>query len=212
LCIAILGEFIMRKWFVAALLVLSLVGASATISYPAYALDTSGLTQEQINKLQAEALELKAATLKQNPASSTASVLPSVEEINKYADLGTNIGVGLANAAKQMGVAANDFAGTTIGKIAFFIIGYKLIGSSLVHLSFGLIWFIVGIPLWMHYFKKICLTKKVVEKFNEAGKRVSRETTGYDLSDSDAAGYRIVMFIFLAILVIVGLITIFSGI
>jgi hypothetical protein len=204
----------MRKWITAALLALSLVGASATISYPAYAydsVDTSGLTSDQVNTLKAQALELKAQALKQIRASGS-TVLPSAEEINKYAELDTNIGVGLANAAKQMGVAANEFAGTTIGKIAFFIIGYKLIGSSLVHLSFGFLWFLVGIPLWMHYFKRICLYEKIVDKFDEKGKRVSREITGFSLNDGDAAGYRIVMFIFLAIVVIVGLITIFSGV
>lgn len=94
---------------------------------PAYANvpDVSNLTSEQVIQLKAQ---LDAKDQIENSKS-----LPS--QLNEWASLGKNIGQGLVGAAKEMGVAANDFANTTLGQTVIVMLVWKFFGKSVILFS-----------------------------------------------------------------------------
>lgn len=85
-------------------------------------IDVSNLSKEDIIKLQAQ---IDAQERIDNTKS-----LPS--QLNEWAQLGQNIGQGLVGAAKEMGVATNDFAQTAIGKTVIVMLIWKFFGKSVI--------------------------------------------------------------------------------
>lgn len=105
-------------------------------------IDTSNLTQAQIQELQAKASEMS--------GSKAAQVSKEVRtELGAWGQMGTDLGVGLGraivSAAKEVGVAANEFAGTPLGKVATVVVVYKLIGQDILSILVGLPLLIVGV-------------------------------------------------------------------
>jgi hypothetical protein len=107
------------------------------------------LTTEQQAAIVAEIAKKKAANAK--------AVVPDVaalkdpEQLTKWVSVGTAIGTGLAETAKQLGVAADEFAKSTIGTIAVILIVWTIIGADLVQLMVGSAWLCFWIPfcVWM---------------------------------------------------------------
>lgn len=76
------------------------------------------------------------------------------EEAEAWTDLGAKIGSAMIGAAKQIGVAANDFSTTDLGKIVTFIVVYKLIGESLIGVIVGSVIILVGIGIGLYMILK----------------------------------------------------------
>jgi hypothetical protein len=76
------------------------------------------------------------------------------EDIEKWANLGSKIGVGLASTAKELGVAATEFATTTTGRIVTFVILWQFLGNAIVHIITGLTMWFFGIPLIWYVMSK----------------------------------------------------------
>lgn len=91
---------------------------------------------------QAQIVQMVAAKAKTAAESST--TVPSAEKVNQWVDVGKNIGSGLAGAAKEVGVAVNDFATTPVGILTTMLIVWHMIGSTLIHLFGGIAFWIVG--------------------------------------------------------------------
>ena len=68
-------------------------------------------------------------------------VVPSEDKVEKWVKIGSNIGQGLAGAAKEVGVAVNDFSKTTVGQLTMALIVWHMVGGTLIHV-FGavMIW------------------------------------------------------------------------
>ncbi len=60
------------------------------------------------------------------------------EEVEAWGLLGAGAGKALVAAAKELGMAGNEFAHTGLGKIVIAIIAVKLVGKSFVGISFGI--------------------------------------------------------------------------
>jgi hypothetical protein len=58
-------------------------------------------------------------------------------EASEWAEIGSNIGSAMVSAAKELGVAANEFSQTGIGKITTVIIAYKIIGNDILGVIIG---------------------------------------------------------------------------
>lgn len=83
-------------------------------------IDVSNLSKEDIIKLQAQIdAQAKIDNTKSLPA-----------QLNEWASLGQNIGQGLVGAAKEMGIAANEFAETTIGQTVIVMLIWKFLESQ----------------------------------------------------------------------------------
>jgi len=57
---------------------------------------------------------------------------PLVKQANEWAEFGTNIGEGLINAAKELGMAANEFANSKLGTVVISVLIWKFFGKAIV--------------------------------------------------------------------------------
>jgi hypothetical protein len=131
--------------------------------------------------------------------------------VQSYVEIGRGIGAGLGEAARSMGVAVNEFAATPVGKMTMLVILWKFVGSDAVGIVFGLLWFAVMIPLWVHFFRRICLQGKIRETFDpESGKRLTREVEALDLRSDSTGGYRFAALCVLFLISVAGFTMIFG--
>jgi len=68
-----------------------------------------------------------------------------VEKANTWAQVGQGLGQGLVAMAREMGVAVNEFAGTTVGKIATVMLLWHYMGNDLMRLAAGFVVAVVGL-------------------------------------------------------------------
>ena len=116
--------------------------AFASLAATAQTVDTSGLTQQQIQELAAKAAEMK------QPTNISAAVR---QEAEAWGELGANMGKAVVGAAREVGVAANEFAQTPLGKVVVFLTIYKIAGNDLLGVLFGSITLLVGtiLAIWV---------------------------------------------------------------
>lgn len=110
----------------------------------AQAIDTSKLSKAQIAELAAKAEEMGATT----PANVSATVR---KEAEAWGDLGANMGKAMVGAAREVGVASNEFASTSLGKIVVGIVAYKVIGKDILGVVFGSMILVIGysLAIWL---------------------------------------------------------------
>src|SRR4051812_40589099 len=99
------------------------------------------LTDQQKAELQLEATK----KIVDNPPGVISASAP--EKVKEWVDIGTAIGSGLASSAKELGIAANEFANTPVGKFTVFMIAWHFIGQDFVSIAFGFAWLITAIPI-----------------------------------------------------------------
>lgn len=143
-------------------------------------------------------------------ASKDASVPVALTEdrVEKWVKIGSNIGQGLAGAAKEVGVAVNDFSQTPVGQLTMLLIVWHMIGAQLIHVFGGIMIWIVGIAIIRHmvaraYPSKITYSKEVKNVF---GNYAVEKVEPMAIDDSNAAGW---LFAY-GIVLIAGLIAIFT--
>ena len=64
---------------------------------------------------------------------------PPVDKVKNWAGIGTEIGKMIGSAAREIGVAANDFVKTPVGMMTATLIVWHFIGKAVVSIIFGLI-------------------------------------------------------------------------
>jgi hypothetical protein len=121
--------------------------APATSASEIKSIDVSTLTPEQKASLMSQAAELQKQSV-QPPANISETVR---NEASAWGELGANMGKAAVSAAKEIGVAANDFVQTPLGKITMAIVIFKVIGASVIKLVVGgsLLVFFLSIALWL---------------------------------------------------------------
>ncbi len=97
--------------------------------------------------------------------------VPTIEKLDGWVDLGTKIGKGLSGAAKETGVAVNDFAKTPVGILTTGLIVWKMIGNTIFHFIAAILVWSIGLPL-LHLLWKRYLT---TETYDKEGKLVQKE-------------------------------------
>jgi hypothetical protein len=156
------------KWFSGLLVGAMLVCAVPMAHADNFQVYTQGsLTQAQTAQLQAEAAKMAAANAaNSNPQSRAAAPTDTAKRVEEWVNIGTAIGSGLAASAKQLGIAANQFATTPVGKITIFLIAWHFLGNTILHVVSSLIWFLTWIPVLIWYYKTngFVLEKTVYEK------------------------------------------------
>jgi hypothetical protein len=185
---------------------LSLLGASVaqaqTTPSQTTAVNTEGLTEQQVADLAKQAADLRAGQTAQDPK-------VAVQKVSEYVEIGKGIGAGLGEAARQLNVAVNDFAKTPVGIVTIALIVFKVAGGKIIGVSFGLLWFLITIPTWMIYFNKIGFPKKLTEEFDAtSGKRTKRTYT--PVTDDNVFGMRMIMLCVVVVICISGFFMLFS--
>lgn len=158
----------------------------------------SNLTDQQ----KAEVIANVTAKVAQN--SST-----SVQRVDEWLNVGERIGKGFAGAAKELGVAANEFVNTPVGKWVAFLIIWHFMGSMMVHVVFGLFFLFVGIFAinWYVRINKNIVTTYDADKTDIFGQSRKLSTKSSDISGDMAVTVALVSLILTAI----AMITIFAG-
>jgi hypothetical protein len=105
--------------------------------------DVSTLTPEQIQKINQQVSEMS-----NNPMSVSATVR---KEAAAWGDLGANMGKALVSAAREVGVASNEFASTSLGKVVVAIVTYKIVGKDILGVVFGTLTLLFGwsVAIWL---------------------------------------------------------------
>lgn len=138
----------MKKFF----LILSLMASSAVFAATSQTqpstIDVSKLTPAQIAQLNNQVTEMT-----KEPVNVSASVR---KEAAAWGELGANMGRAMVGAAKEVGVAADEFSQTSLGKIVVFLAAYKIIGKDVLSVVFGSFVLIFGysLAIWAFYTRR----------------------------------------------------------
>lgn len=137
------------------ILILALV-----FSAPVFAQESQTTSQELTAELakmtDAEKAEaLKAIRAKESPAAASA---------REWVAIGNGLGEGLAATAQKLGVVANDFAKSPVGKMAMLLIIWNYMGNDIAGIVCSIMWLSIMLSFWTHHFRK------TFGIFNEKGK------------------------------------------
>jgi hypothetical protein len=131
----------MKKFFVTILMMFSISVWAGNDSASVQAAGFAKLSESE----KAEVIKMVAdKALSKDSGSGLASTVESVDKVERWVKIGSNIGQGLAGAAKEMGVAVNDFANTPVGRMTTYLIVWQIVGGTLMHFIGGLLVWIIG--------------------------------------------------------------------
>ena len=105
------------------------------------------LTPEQIEQVIQTINTVQSA----DPAKVSSTSASIRTEATEWAAIGANIGNAMVSAAREIGVAANDFSQTSLGKITTIIIAYKIIGRDILGVIVGtaILVCLSGLGIWV---------------------------------------------------------------
>lgn len=124
------------------LAILALSFAVTSVAANNSTVDVSKLTPEQVAQINQQV-----SAMTKEPVNVSATVR---KEAEAWGELGANMGKAMVGAAREVGVASNEFAKTDLGKIIVFIVAYKVIGQDILSIAFGslVLFFGWGIAIW----------------------------------------------------------------
>lgn len=132
----------------------------------------------------------------------------STDKVEKWVQIGTNIGQGLAGAAKEVGVAVNDFSKTPVGQLTMVLIVWHMIGAQLLHVFGGIMIWIIGFAAIRFFFNKVYqdrITYSTTQK-NIFGNFAITSVEKTSMRDDEGFGWLVCS----AFVLIAGLIAIFT--
>lgn len=133
-------------------LIRSIIIASIGLNAMAHAAaPVSPMLQQTVEKLTADERVYVKQQL-QDPAD-LKSLKSTASAVGEWAELGTRVGVGIASAAKELGIAAAEFSQTPIGKVIVAVLVFKMVGKTVILSIVGLSLLIVSIPLGMKFIR-----------------------------------------------------------
>ena len=138
----------MKKIFGVILMMISLSALAAN--------DTSSVAAAGFSKLsETEKAEIiRQVAEKADQKVNGVAQLSSPEKVEKWVQIGANIGQGLAGAAKELGIAVNDFSKTGVGQITVALIVWHVLGNTLMHIIGGIMVIVIGLSFMMYFYRK----------------------------------------------------------
>lgn len=144
----------MKKFILAVMMFFSVAAFAGTSSS---SLDVSGLTPQQTAALSEQINNMK-----------TDSADKLVSKVDKYVDVGERIGKMMGGAAKEVGVAVNDFVKTPVGLMTAGLIVWHYMGGMMVHVISGWAFLIISFSLLFWYSRRV---STMVIEYDIAGGR-----------------------------------------
>lgn len=114
---------------------------------------------------------------------------PSAARAREWIDIGNGLGAGLAATAEKLGVVANDFAKSPVGKLAMVLIIWNYMGDELLGIAVGFPMLFIGGIMYVYQMRKTYGT------YNEKGKFVKYDITSMTDSRCGPAFFMSVVFI-----------------
>lgn len=135
---------------------LTILIALLVFASPAFAdyVAVDGLTAAQKASLEEKAAQMKKENLTNNLPSSP-------KQFQEWAEVGTAVGKGLVSVAKEIGVEANAFATTPLGKISIGLLIWKVMGNDIIQILLGAVMFLTFIPMWVYFFRRLCVIRTI---------------------------------------------------
>lgn len=137
--------------------------------------EVEGLTEVQ----RAEVQKFIAVTKEQNSKKGSKELdvpyAPGTEKVNGWVDAGVSLGKGLAAAAKELGVAANEFVKTPVGKLTAAVVLYKFMGKDIIKLVSGFLFIVVFGSTWIYIFRRLCMIERIEYKQDVKEGKVIKE-------------------------------------
>jgi hypothetical protein len=141
-------------------------------------------------------------------ASVTGASTVTEDKVEKWVKIGSNIGQGLASAAKEVGVTVNEFATTPVGQLTTILIVWHMIGAQLIHVIGGLLIWVVGISILWFMIRRAYPDEVTYssEHKNIFGNYAVVKRSATAINDDNAAGWLLAF----GIVLIAGLISMFT--
>jgi hypothetical protein len=129
------------------------------VSFCYASVDTRGLSEEQQAEIALQVAKMKSAsgTDVQQKITQASDTAANISE--KWAGVGKALAVGIVATAKELGIAANEFAVTPLGKITTALIVWNYIGKDILHLILSFVLIFIGVPTIWHVFKWIVVER-----------------------------------------------------
>ena len=80
---------------------------------------------------------------------------PTAEAARDWVDIGNALGEGIAATAEKLGMVANDFAESPLGKLAIILIVWNYMGESIILIVSGFTLLVGGTLVWLYQMRKI---------------------------------------------------------
>lgn len=172
----------------------------------AYAdISANGLTPAQRADMEAQIASLKAKNVKDgadinmNGVASVANV-SDPQQLEKYAQFGEAIAKSLGSAAKELGVAVDEFMQTGTGTLVMVLVVYHFFGSDII----GILTCFIIIPLMLWMFNKFRTMLKI-EGYKETDTGKVIPIIKSELSEDETIGYVVLCIgTFISIMIVLG--------
>ena len=124
-----------------------------SLSMSAFAAQSTVVDISKLSPEARQAVMQQVNDLEKSPSNISAAVR---KEAEAWGDLGANMGKAMVGAAKEVGVAANEFSQTSLGKVVVFLAAYKIVGQDVLGVVFGGLILILGysLALWIFTTKR----------------------------------------------------------
>jgi hypothetical protein len=153
----------MKKFFglfiTAILFSLSSVSFAAASGPASNAVDLSALPQAQ-----QEAIRQQIADA--NKASPVAQVQAVTDAASKWVEIGHAVGTTLVSTARDLGVTANEFATTPVGKIIVAIVIWKYLAADITHIGMSAVFLVIGLSLGLTFLRRASVKKVTAEEWS----------------------------------------------
>jgi uncharacterized protein YxeA len=100
-----------------------------------------------------------------------------IETAGKWVGFGKEVGTAVNESLKAVTGTAVDFSKTSLGKITVALVIYKVIGSDIIRVLFGILWLILVFTISIYIHLSYGRDKKILksEKYNIESKKYDRE-------------------------------------
>ena len=100
-----------------------------------------------------------------------------ITSYGKWVGIGKEVGVAVNESLGALTSTADDFSKTNVGKFTMVLVAYKVLGTDMIQLIFGVMWvcLIVFLSLFVHY--KYGKDKRLLvsKKYNSETKKYEKE-------------------------------------
>ena len=124
------------------------------------------------------------------------------EEAEKWSQIGINIGHAMVGTAKELGMAAAEFAQTPLGKTVIAIVLIKMFGNTIGILLAALVMFTIGLGAFWFIQRRVILIPKYEVKPFLWGFWNRKIVLSYEESSGDNTGYHMASIVALGIAII----------
>jgi hypothetical protein len=188
----------MKKLFLALMIAFASINATAHVNAAeaTQTIDVSNMPEDKLKQVQEIVNSAKETT-------DIVTTIASPDILKQYADVGKGVAVGIAEAAKTLGIVVTDFVKSDVGWWVMVIIMYKVVGAGIIAsifwIIFAIVWGITFNRMWIKYFDRLCINSKVVETIAPDGTKTIAKV-GLEPYDEYTIGYRVGMFIILVLI------------